>query len=129
MNEEGDAVAAYCVRIGSDCLARHAEGFFEYLRKLGYSPRTADDKRHLLARLGRWLDRREPTDASFDEATLDLFHRSVDRAGYRRRGEAATGRMLLQYLRGLGCVPTPPPPMVEPNAIDEIVQDYGRFLS
>jgi site-specific recombinase XerD len=129
MKEEGNAIVAYCVRIGSDCLARHAGGFFEYLRQLGYSPGTASDKRDLLARLGRWLDRREPADALFDEATLDLFHRSLNRAGRRRRGEVATGRMLLQYLRGLGCVPTPPPSTAEPDAIDAIVQDYGRFLS
>lgn len=129
MNEESTAIAAYCMRIGSECLARHTEGFFEYLRQLGYSPRTASEKRDLLARLGGWLDGREPTDASFDQATLDLFHRSLNRAGRRRRGEVATGRMLLEYLQGLGCVPIPPPLTSEPNAIDKIVQDYGRFLS
>jgi site-specific recombinase XerD len=129
MNEESNAIAAYRVRIGSDCLARHAEGFFEYLRQLGYSPRTASEKCDLLARLGRWLDNLGSMEASFDEATLDLFHRSLNRAGHRRRGEIATGRMLLQYLRGLGCVPIPPPPRAEPDAIDQIVRDYGRFLS
>ena len=129
MNEESNAISAYRVRIGSDCLARHAEGFFEYLRQLGYSPRTASEKCDLLARLGRWLDNRASMEASFDEATLDLFHRSLNRAGHCRRGEIATGRMLLQYLRGLGCVPIPPPPRAEPDAIDQIVRDYGRFLS
>ena len=53
MNGESNSVAAHGVRIGSDCLARHAKGFFEYLRQLGYSPRTAGDKRDLLARRGR----------------------------------------------------------------------------
>ena len=130
MNEESTAIAAYCMRIGSECLARHTEGFFEYLRQLGYSPRTASEKRDLLARLGGWLDGREPTDASFDQATLDLFHRSLNRAGRRRRGEVA---------RPVGCFSNickvlvayryHPPLTSEPNAIDKIVQDYGRFLS
>jgi site-specific recombinase XerC len=129
MNEGCDAaVAAYCARFGSDCLVRHNGGFFEYLRQLGYAAATAEEKCRLLGHLGRWLGRREPTEVPFDEAALKAFHRSIDRAGHRRRGDVATGRLLLQYLRGLGCIPMPTP-AVNRTAIDEIIVDYGRFLS
>ena len=129
MNEGCDAaVAAYCARFGSDCLVRHAGGFFEYLRWLGYAAATVEEKCRLLGHLGRWLGRREPTEVPFDEAVLEAFHRSIDRAGQRRRGDIATGRQLLQYLRGLGCIPIPTP-AVNRTAVDEIIVDYGRFLS
>jgi hypothetical protein len=61
MNEGYDAVAAYCPRFGSDCLVRHAGGFFDYLRQLGYAGATVEKKCRLLGHLGRWLGRREPT--------------------------------------------------------------------
>jgi integrase/recombinase XerD len=128
MDGEGESGAGRFVPFGSERLARHAEGFFEYLLQLGYTPCTASEKRDLLARLDRWLERRGPSAASFDEKTLDVFFQSVGRAGAARRGEVATGRMLLHYLRDLGCVPMPPPAVTGPNAIDEIVQDYRRFL-
>src|SRR5215469_12225141 len=122
------AVAAYCARFGRDCLVRHAGGFSEYLRQLGYSAATVEEKCRLLGHLGRWLGRREPTEVPFDEAALEAFHRSIDRPGHRRRGDVATGWQLLQYLRGLGCFPMPTP-AVNRTAIDEIIADYGRFLS
>jgi integrase/recombinase XerD len=128
MNGEcGVGITAHCERFGSNCLASHAEGFRTFLSQLGYAPGTIDEKCWLPAQLGRWLDHQVRTDAAFDEATLDLFHRSIDLARHRRRGDVATGRQLLQYLRDLGCISTPPR-AVERSAIDEIVADYGRFL-
>src|SRR5262249_57400966 len=105
----GGGGGAHCARFGSDCLVRHAGGFFEYLRQLGYAAATAEEKCRLLGHLGRWLDRREPTEVPFDEAVLKAFHRSIDRAGQRRRGDLATGRLLLPYLRGIRCTPMPTP--------------------
>lgn len=129
MSEGCDAAgAAYCARFGRDCLVRHAGGFSEYLRQLGYSAATVEEKCRLLGHLGRWLGRREPTEVPFDEAALKAFHRSIDRPGHRRRGDVATGWQLLQYLRDLGCCPMPTP-AVNRTAIDEIIADYGRFLS
>src|SRR5215469_4301055 len=122
------AVATYCARFGSDCLVRHAGGFLEYLRQLGYAAGTAEEKCRLLQYLGRWLGRREPREVPFDEAILKAFYRSTHRAEHRRRGDVATGRLLLQYLRGLGCIPMPTL-AVDRTAIDEIIIDYGLFLS
>ena len=80
MSEGCDAAgAAYCARFGRDCLVRHAGGFSEYLRQLGYSAATVEEKCRLLGHLGRWLGRREPTEVPFDEAVLEAFHRSTDR--------------------------------------------------
>ena len=73
------AVAAYCARFGRDCLVRHAGGFSEYLRQLGYSAATVEEKCRLLRHLGRWFGRREPTEVPFDEAVLEALHRSTDR--------------------------------------------------
>jgi hypothetical protein len=42
------AIAAFCARFGSDCLVRHAGGFSEYLKQLGYAAATVEEKRDLL---------------------------------------------------------------------------------
>src|SRR5215472_8889225 len=53
MSEGCDAAgAAYCARFGRDCLVRHAGGFSEYLRQLGYSAATVEEKCRLLGHLG-----------------------------------------------------------------------------
>jgi site-specific recombinase XerC len=44
-----------------------------------------------------------------------------------RRGEVATGRLLLRYLRGLDCIPSLPP-NVDRTALGELTQDFGRYL-
>jgi integrase/recombinase XerD len=128
MNGEcGVGITAHCIRFGNNWLASHAAGFRTFLLQLGYAPATIDEKCWLLAHLGRWLDHQVRTDAPFDEATLDLFHRSSDLARHRRRGDVATGRQLLQCLRDLGCISIPSR-AIERSAIDEIISDYGRFL-
>src|SRR5262249_57682026 len=99
----GGGGGAHCARFGSDCLVRHAGGFFEYLRQLGYAAATAEEKCRLLGHLGRWLGRRESTEVPFDEAVLKAFHRSIDRAGHRRRGDLPTPRPPLPYPRHLPC--------------------------
>jgi hypothetical protein len=117
MNEECDAaVAAYCARFTSGCLVCHAGEFSDYLRRLGYAAATVEEKCRLMGHLGRWLGRREPIEVHFDEVALEAFHRSIGRAGYRRRGDVATGRQLLQYLRGRGCIPMPRRQSIAPRS-------------
>lgn len=128
MNDENDAGAARSLRPDNGTLAPYIDGFAEFLGDEGYSPRTAEDKCSLVAHLGRWLDRREMTDKPLDEAVLDQFHASLRRSGYVRRGDVATGRQLLRYLRHLGYLPTPLP-RNDRSPVDELTEDFGRFLS
>ena len=128
MNDENDVGVARRVQSSIGSLALFIDGFAEFLGQEGYTCRTAEDKCSLVAHLGRWLDRQEATHDRLDEELLDLFHASLHRPGYVRHGDVATGRLLLRYLRGLGCIPTPSL-KTDRSSVDEIVGDFGRFLS
>jgi len=109
-------------------LALHADRFAALLAQEGYAPATVRGKLQLLDELGRWLKRRQLEATDLDEQRLSLFLRYHARQHGTRRGDAATCRQLLGFLRGLGCSPTPPEP-IDTTALGRIEQDFARFLS
>lgn len=109
-------------------LAPHADAFTALLEREGYAPTTVRGKRQLHDELSRWLGRRKLHAADLNEQRLRLFLSSRARRHRTRRGDAATCRQLLRFLRGLGCTPTPPEPM-DSTALGRIEQDFARFLS
>jgi hypothetical protein len=108
-------------------LAPHADAFTALLEREGYAPTTVRGKRQLHDELSRWLGRRKLHAADLNEQRLRLFLSSRVRRHRTRRGDAATCRQLLRFLRGLGCTPTPPEPM-DSTALGRIEQDFARFL-
>lgn len=131
MNKEctTTAAAADFEPLGSEWLARHVDGFIGFLAQLGYSVLTIDiSKRNFVTRLGRWLDRGEARHASLNEDVLSAFHRSHCRYGRARPGDIKTGKQLLQYLRGVGCIPDLAV-TIERSPIDDIMGDFDQFLA
>ena len=109
-------------------LAIHIEAFAARLGGEGFTSKTVHDKCELVAKLSAWLDRRDLSQDALDEGQLDQFHTDRRCQGHVRRGEVATGRQLLRYLRELGCVRAPLPGP-DPTPLDNLTQDFGRHLS
>lgn len=130
MNKECTAAAAADFEpLGSEWLARYVEGFTGFLGRLGYSVLTIDiSKRNFVTRLGRWLDCGEVRHTSLNEDVLAAFHRSHCRCGRPRPGDIKTANQLLQYLRGVGCIPISAV-TIERSPIDDIIDDFDRFLA
>ena len=87
---------------GQSCtgpLASHIEGFAAQLSRKGYAQNTVRAKCYVLADLSRWLERRRLALAALDEGRLRQFQATRRRRIKARRGDAATGQQLLEYLR------------------------------
>lgn len=114
-------------RLRVDLLASHIDGFAALLTQEGYAPATVRGKRQLVDDLSRWLKRRKLQAEDLDEQRLNLF--LTYRAGRysTRRGDAATCRQVLRFLRGLGCIPMAPEE-IDTTPLGRIEQDFARFL-
>jgi len=86
------------------------------------------EKLQLLGDLRRWLKRRKLQTTDLDEQRVRSFLKCRDRRHCRRRGDAATSRQILEYLRDLRYIATVPEP-VDTTALGCIEQDFARFLS
>ena len=106
-NPNDDSVGSADVH--RDPLASHIDGFAVLLRGQGYVAETVRQKCVLLADLSQWLGVRGLPLNKLDEALVAQFH--TDRCPRDRqqmwRGRAATTSQILNYLRDLGCIPTP----------------------
>jgi site-specific recombinase XerD len=103
------------------------KGFTAQLSHQGYAPNTIHAKCDLLADLSRWLDRRKLSLAALDERRLRQFQASRRLRGKGRRGDPATARQLLQYLREHGqTAPAAQAIDVQPAAL--VVRDFEAFL-
>lgn len=109
-------------------LVIHIVGFGARLGGEGYTPGSVHDKCELVADLSRWLDGCSLSLDVLDEEVLRQYHAARHRRGHLRRGEAATGRQLLRYLRDLGCIRAVPPE-VDRSPLGELTRDFGRYLS
>ena len=109
-------------------LAPHTDAFGALLEQEGYAPTTVRQKLKLHDDLSGWLARRKLHTADLDEQRLGLFLRSRARRDRTRRGDAATCRQLVGFLRRLGCVP-PAPEQLDTTTLGRVEQDFTRFLS
>ena len=109
-------------------LASHIDGFAARLASQGYMPGSVQEKCDRATDLSRWLDENGFSREALNEDILGQFFAARYRRGYRRRGEAATGQQLLEYLRDLGCIQAVPPE-VDRSPLGELIQEFGRYLS
>ncbi len=114
-------------RLRAGALAPHIDGFAALLTQEGYAQVSVRGKLQLLDKLSRWLKRRKLQGADLGEHRLNLFLTCRRRSG-PRRGDAATCRQLLGFLRGLGCIPIAPE-QIDTTSLARIEQDFARFLS
>jgi site-specific recombinase XerD len=113
-------------------LALLTDAFGALLEQEGYAPQTVREKLRLHDDLSRWLERRKLHAADLDEQQLRLFLRSRARRHCTRRGDAATCRQLVGFLRRLGGISAAVEeidPSADTSALECIEQDFARFLS
>jgi integrase/recombinase XerD len=112
-----------------DLLSSHVDGFAAALGRQGYVAKTVRQKCGLLADLSQWLSVLGLPVDKLDEALVSQFHKDrcpPDRQQIRR-GRAATTSQMLNYLRDLGCIPTPSVTIAS-SPMDVILQEFERFL-
>ena len=116
------------LRVRAGPLGSALDGFADRLATEGYARFTIGLKLATTRDLGGWLEREGLAAESLDEQRVEAFLLTRDPRRRARRGEAATGRQLLDHLRTNGSIPpaTPAPGPVSP--IDRITDGYQRFL-
>ena len=102
-------------------------GFRRELERLGYRPNPVCDQLRLMAHVSRWLEARglgveELTPARVEEF---LAHRRAE--GYTLWLSAKAMVPMLDYLRGLGVVPTPAPAVPATEA-EQLHERYRVYL-
>ncbi len=107
-------------------LARHIDKFLAHLDREGYAPKTKQAKCAVVANLSRWLKRRRLPLAKLNERRLKQFR--VTGRSVLHRGDAFTAQQLLEFLRGLGCIPALRK-KIDDSAAAELTRDFERFLS
>lgn len=107
-------------------LAGQVEDMRGHLIAAGYSPRTAQDHAFVVAHLSRWLEQEALAPSELTPQVLERFVECRRRCGYRRWLTVRSLRPALEYLRGIGAVPTPARSPGGPVA--EVLEEYHWFL-
>lgn len=118
------ATTAQYSRVGP--LYPHLDEFAAHLTREGYAQETVQGKLQLLNQFSCWLKRRKLQTSDLGEQCVHLFLTSRRRSG-TRRGDAATCRQLLEFLRELGYTPSLPE-QIDTTALERIQSDFARFL-
>ena len=111
------------LRVGP--LAPDIDGFAAWVASRGYRRSAARHKLRLASGISRWLEAAGLDAEALDEQRFAAFLRAGEPPPVAR-GEAATGRQLLAYLRERGRVPAAV--ASEPGPAERIVREYERFL-
>lgn len=111
-------------RLRAGPLADDIDGFAAWLADEGYGRSTARDKLQLAADLSVWLaEQGLAIDAVNEQRVAAFLH-----ARKPRRGDPASGRQLLAYLRKRGRVPAALCGPPADSALERIARTYQRFL-
>ncbi len=108
-------------------LADDIDAFAAWLAAEGYAPVTAKQKLQFAADVSRWLTSRKLAVDDLDGDQIAAFHAARE-PQQRRRGDAATGRQLLDLLRVTGRIPSPHSDLPGDDPVERIAQTYERFL-
>ena len=87
-------------------LADDIDAFAAWLAAEGYASFTAKQKLRFAAEVSRWLTSRKLAVHDLDDDKMAAFH-AARAPQQRQRGDAATGRQLLDLLRVTGRIPAP----------------------
>lgn len=108
-------------------LASCIAGFAGQLSRQGYAPNTVRSKCDLVTDLSRWLERRKLSLAALDANRVRQFQAARRRRDTARRGDPATGRQLLEYLRDRGDI-APAAQTIDRCPAACVVRDFEAFL-
>ena len=108
-------------------LADDIDAFATWLAAEGYAPVTAKQKLQFAADVSRWLASRKLAVEDLDGDQIAAFNAARE-PQQRRRGDAATGRQLLDLLRVTARIPSPQADLPGDGPVERIAQTYERFL-
>lgn len=115
------------MRVQEGPLGSHIDGFAAHMEGLGYARKSILEKLYLASKLSRWLGAHSLEVSGLDEQRTRQFTCSLVEHRRPRRGDVATLRLLLAYLRSVGVVLSIPDRIPE-SAVDRQVRDYEHYL-
>ena len=116
------------VPVVSGPLAPYAAGFESWLRSRSYSPSAAADRLYQLDQLSRWLGREGLGVGELTGDQVERFAAERRAAGLVSWASPQSVTLPLGYLCTLGVAPVPPPALAQ-SPLEELLEDYGRYLS
>jgi integrase/recombinase XerD len=114
------------VRVIGPCVP-HVVGFRRELERLGYKPNPTCDQLRLMAHVSRWLDTRGLGVEELTPARVEAFLTDRRAEGYVLWLSPKAMVPMLEYLRGLGVVPTPVPAVPATEAA-QLLEAYRTYL-
>jgi site-specific recombinase XerD len=108
-------------------VATHVAGFRAELARLGYSPSAANRHVALLGHVSRWLAREGLDAAVLATERVESFFQSRRAAGSSYLRTRRSAAPLLGYLRRVGVVGGPQPPVIT-DPVEMLVQAFGVYL-
>ncbi len=109
-------------------LAPLAAGFESWLRSRAYSRSAAADRLYQFDQLSRWLEREGLPVGELTGEQAARFAAARRAAGLVTWVAPQSIALPVGYLRSLGVVPAPAP-VVAQGALEELLEDYRRYLS
>src|ERR1035437_2221944 len=114
------------VPVVSGPLAPYAAGFESWLRSRSYSPSAAADRLYQFDQLSRWLGREGLGVGELTDDLAELFAAERRAAGLVSWASRQSVTLPLGHLCALGVAPAP---VVAQALIEELREEYGRYLS
>ncbi|MHB8342268.1 MAG: tyrosine-type recombinase/integrase [Mycobacteriales bacterium] len=109
-------------------LARYAAEYSSWLASRAYSPSAAADRLYQFDQLSRWLARQGLGVGELTSERAERFALERRMAGVASWSSPRSVALPLEFLRQLGAVP-PPAPVCPNGPLEELLADYGRYLS
>lgn len=107
-------------------LSSYVAPYLARVKEQGFTAASLYEQLYTLKVCDRWMKRTSRQARDLDEAAMRECYRLLARKGYGRNAGAATLRRLLRLLREIGA--TPPPVAERPNAKEDLIGSYERFL-
>ena len=115
------------VPVVSGPLAPFAAGFESWLASRAYSPSGAADRLYQFDQLSRWIEREGLGVGELTDEQVQRFAAARRAAGLVTWVAPQSAMLPLGYLRLLGVAPAPTP-VVAQGALEELLEDYRRYL-
>jgi site-specific recombinase XerD len=104
-----------------------ADGYWDSLLEVGYSPLSAANHLRVMAHLSRWLEREGLGAADFDSGQVGAFLAARRAAGYTCWRSERGLRPLCSYMRSIGAFPESFE-IVDPGPFDELLTEFAAYL-
>jgi len=111
--------------VSSGPLSAFEAGYVRWLVERGFRPGAVADRLGQFRALSRWLGARGLPVAELDPERVEEFLDARRAAGYRSYVASSSVRLPLDYLIGIGAVPSL---VVSPSPVDSVLEDYRDYL-